>query len=143
MQLERALACEGTPNPSHLWLWQCLAAGRRVIIRSCVRKEMLSPCRWCWLHNAPRAAGFFANKPADPLGSSQSWSKTWKLVQCHRHCDPQPGYLDGSQICAVLGLSFPEVEIIRPRTRFTPVGSDHSYHPVMETCPKGNIQYVY
>lgn len=77
---------------------------------------------------------FFGNKPADPLG--ESWRNTWKLDKCHRHCDPQPGCLCPSPICALLALSFPEGGMIRPRTPLAPVGSDHSHCPGTGLSPK-------
>lgn len=143
VQLEMALACEVTPLPPSCASGSAWAV-RHAIIGIYVFKEILSPCSWCWLQNAPMCSFFFfffGNKPADPLG--ESWRNTWKLDKCHRHCDPQPGCLCPSPICALLALSFPEGGDDQTKNTLSSCGKWSQPLPRHRLVPKGNIQYVY
>lgn len=54
-------------------------------------KKMLSPADDAGSRVPPCAAGYLQINLSDPLGESVM-EDTWKLVKCHRHCDPQPGH---------------------------------------------------
>lgn len=43
--------------------------------------KVLRACTLCWLQRVTTCNCLLTNKPTAPLGSSQSWSNTWKLYK--------------------------------------------------------------